>query len=73
MGAVVNDYKIELTKAEEIYYAAMKYIGGEYAFVETELGGGFVNTAELHVVKYDEAMASNDKEHWEKALEEEHQ
>jgi len=37
------------------------------------VAGRFVNTAELHVMKYNEAMASSDKEHWEKAVEEEHQ
>jgi len=47
MGAVVNDYKIELTKTEENYYAAMKDIGEECAFVGAVLGVGFVNTAEL--------------------------
>jgi len=66
MGAVVNDYKVELTKAEEHYYAAMKDIGREYAFVGAGLGGGFVNTAELHVMKYNEAMVSSGKEHWER-------
>jgi len=42
MSAVVNDYKIELTKDEENYYASMKDIGREYAFVGAGRGGGFV-------------------------------
>jgi len=41
-------------------------------FVGAGLGGGFANTAELHVMKYDEAMATDEKEQWEKAVEEEH-
>ena len=34
--------------------------------------GGFVNTEELKVMKYNEAMASKDKEHWKAAVDEEY-
>lgn len=43
----------------------------EYACVGAGLGGGFQNTSELHVMKYEEAMASGDKVEWEKAVAEE--
>jgi hypothetical protein len=34
------------------------------------LGGGFENTAELHVINYNEAMKSNDKEKLKVAVKE---
>ena len=40
----------------------------EFRCVGAGLGGGFQDTHELHVMKYDEAMNS----HWNKAVEEEH-
>ena len=82
MDTIASDYHIQLTHAEEHYYAAMHEIGayagefaclgGDFSFVGAGLGGGFANTAELHVMKYDEAMATDEKEQWEKAVEEEH-
>ena len=45
----------------------------EVALVGAGVGGGFENTQELHVMKYNEAMASNDKTKWEKAIEEEYE
>ena len=36
------------------------------------LGGGFENTQDLHVMKYDEAMASNYAAKWHKSVNEEH-
>ena len=44
----------------------------EFVGVGAALGGGFVNTAELHVLSYDEAMAGPDKEHWEESIDMEH-
>ena len=44
----------------------------EFGCVGAGLGGGFQDTHELHVMKYDEAMNSPDREHWNKAVEEEH-
>lgn len=74
MGAV--SYEVELSDAEKAYYDAMKTYPEEYpcelSLVGAGIGGGFTNTNELHVMKYNEAMASADKEKFEKAVEEEH-
>jgi hypothetical protein len=45
----------------------------EFNLVGAGLGGGFVNTQELHVMKYDEAMATPDAKEWEKAVDKEHE
>lgn len=37
------------------------------------IGGGFQNTRELRVMKYNEALLSDDKKNWMKAVEEEYQ
>ena len=37
------------------------------------IGGGFTNTKELHVMKYNDAMAGNEKKEWEMAVKEEHE
>jgi len=42
---------------------------GDDFFVGAGLGGRFANTVELHVMKFDEAMATDKKEQWEKAVE----
>jgi hypothetical protein len=36
------------------------------------IGGGFLNTSELHVMKFNEAMTKSDKPNWDKAVLEEH-
>jgi Reverse transcriptase (RNA-dependent DNA polymerase) len=36
------------------------------------LGGGFINTQELHVMKFEEAMAGPETDKWEVAVEKEH-
>ena len=79
IGASTMDYKIELTRAEQQYYDAMRQCvdqevsNHEFACVGAGIGGGFTNTQELHVMKFGQAMATNDKEHWEKAVVEEHE
>ena len=45
---------------------------GELACVGASIGGGFINTQELHVMKYDEAMAGPDAVHWSDAVVDEH-
>ena len=45
----------------------------EYACVGAGIGGGFQNIKELRVMKIKEAMASEDKEKWEGAVQKEHQ
>jgi hypothetical protein len=45
----------------------------KFACVGAGLGGGFENTTELHVMKYDEAMKSPDAEQWQRAVKEEYE
>ena len=57
------------------YYEAMKEleeVQHEFGFVGAGLGGGFENTAELHVMKYDAAMKTKDAAAWKVAVDEEH-
>jgi hypothetical protein len=72
-----DDYEIKLTEAEKCYYATMRdfpqgeFNPGEIACVGAGIGGGFSDTHELHVMKYNEAMATNDRKKWEIAVKEE--
>jgi hypothetical protein len=43
------------------------------AFVGMGIGGGFINTEELHILKYSQAMKTPDKSKWLEAMENEHQ
>jgi hypothetical protein len=45
----------------------------EIACVGAGIGGGFENTTELHTMKYDEAMNSEEAEQWKKSVEQEYQ
>jgi hypothetical protein len=62
-----TQYEIGLTQSETKYYDAMKefpqgeYSPGEVACVGAGIGGGFANTKELHVMKFDEAMRGKEK------------
>ena len=64
--------------AEEHYYESMLDIneGGSIATdmncIGAGIGGGFVNTKELHMMKYKQAMATKDIKHWEQAVDKEH-
>jgi hypothetical protein len=75
-----------LTIQEREYYLAMREnvqaeiskedknkIHFEFGNVGAGIGGGFVNTQELKVMKYKEALKTKDKESWIKAIEEEHE
>ena len=77
LGAISNGYEIKLTDAEEKFYDTMQQLSNEncdeYGLVGAGIGGGFASTTELHVMKFDQAMASNDKEKWENAVQEEHE
>jgi len=44
----------------------------ELGCVGAGLGGGFDHRAELHVMKFKQAMKTVDKEHWQRAVGEEH-
>jgi hypothetical protein len=75
----VSNVQIGLTAAEEAYYANMTYLeygfpcvdGVEIAMVGAGIGGGFVNTNELHTIKYEEAMSTKERPSWIQAIEEE--
>jgi hypothetical protein len=61
------NYKIALTAAEVHYYATMKSLDadlGKFGCVGGGLGRGFVNTQELYVMKFKQAMQTKDKRHW---------
>jgi Reverse transcriptase (RNA-dependent DNA polymerase) len=63
----------QLTEPERQYYKRLTELGcASLALVGAGVGGGFTNTQELHVMKYNEAMKTGDKEHWVKAVNEEH-
>ncbi len=62
----LEEYEIPLTRAEEHYYEAMKalhegeFIHKEVNFVGADIGRGFANTKELHVMKYKQAMETEE-------------
>jgi hypothetical protein len=63
-----------LSREEERLYEAFDALGfekAEIACVGAGIGGGFQDTSELRVMKYKEAMASNNRAQWIKAVEEE--
>ncbi|MGL4350010.1 MAG: hypothetical protein ACRCT2_05465, partial [Plesiomonas shigelloides] len=72
----VQQPSIGLTNAELAYYAVAQQFaesfGQEVCLVGAGLGGGFVNTMELHPMKFNEAMAGPDAAEWEKAVDKEH-
>jgi ubiquitin len=70
MNNKAADYKCKLTPAEERYYEAMRELN-EMALIGAGIGGGFVNTEELHVMNYNEAIKS-EKDKWDYAVKEEH-
>jgi hypothetical protein len=68
---------IALTNAETEYYRMVKRFPeafgyGEVCMVGAGLGGGFINTQELHVMKFKEAMAGPEADKWEVAVDKEH-
>ena len=68
-----------LSEAETNYYLMLAtaskngFEPGKFACVGAGLGGGFNNTKELHVMKYDEAMQQPDANKWKNAVMEEHE
>jgi hypothetical protein len=74
MAAWLSEVEIDLTPAEEKFYEGMRSVNEihELGLIGAGIGGGFVHTSELKVMKYKEAMAGPDKEQWEKAVEDEH-
>ena len=80
---------MSLNSAEQNYYTALMTASSneympyevvnialninELAAVGAGIGGGFLNTSELRVLKYKEAINGPDREHWLKAIEEEHE
>jgi hypothetical protein len=82
-NTVADDYHIHLTAAEINYYATMSAVEHgfssialddvEAVMVDAGVGKGFVDTNELHTMTYDAAMASKERNLWERAVDEEHQ
>jgi hypothetical protein len=70
MGAC--SYEIRLFPAKQEYYNTMWKIS-KMALVGAGIGGGFIDTNELHVMKFKEAMAGKDSVQWQKAVNEEHE
>jgi hypothetical protein len=78
MMFTLDPEEVELGDAEEIFYDALADIGSVFkpdiSCVGAGLGGGFSDTSELHVMKYDEAMHMadpKDVEEWHDAVAEE--
>lgn len=71
-AANITKNLVGITKAEEKLFQALKTIN-ELGCVGAGVGGGFEHTSELHVMKFDEAMASGNAAEWSKAVEEEHE
>jgi hypothetical protein len=75
-GAIAAEsYKMKLSSAEVHYYHVMEQLGqhpGEMTCVGMGMGGGFDDMHELHVMKYDEAMATEDKKGWQVSTDDEH-
>ena len=77
-GLKASHCEVALTQAEVKYNEAMKqcpegeFNPGEIACVGAGIRGGFANTKELHVMKYDEAMNCPDKAEWKQAVEQEY-
>jgi Reverse transcriptase (RNA-dependent DNA polymerase) len=61
---------MKLTDQETAYLNLTK--GFEMGLMGAGVGGGFINTQELHVVKYNQAMKGPDKTQWEVAMKEEY-
>jgi hypothetical protein len=70
MNELAAEYKCEFTPAEERFYDAMRELN-EMALIGAGIGGGFVNTEELHVMNYNEAIKL-EKDKWGYAVKEEH-
>jgi hypothetical protein len=72
------DYEMMLTDAEEHYNTSMKELGksefipDEVCCVRVGIGGGVVNTNDLRVMKFKEAMKSGNMTQWQIAVDEEH-
>ena len=72
----IETAEIALSSAEAKYQKAMKshceIQHGEYSLVGAGIGGGFANTQELHVMKYEKAMRGPDSKEWGHAVTVEH-
>jgi hypothetical protein len=69
-----NDYSI-LSEVNEEEFADEEVTtkGTEVGCVGAQIGGGFDNTNELKVMKFDEAMRIDNKPQWEQAIKEEYE
>ena len=70
-----DDYEIKLSNAEIYFYCQMEVLAehsGELACFGMGVGGGFEDTHELHVMKYNEVTATHEKEGWKISTDKEH-
>ena len=67
----------DLTNAEVAFYAAVGAMEARKDFEISCVGlgriDGFDDTSELHVMKFDQAMATEESEQWEDAVDDEHE
>jgi hypothetical protein len=63
MNDLAAEYKCEFTPAEVRFYDTVRELN-EIALIGAGIGGGFVNTEELHVMNYNEAIKS-EKNKWD--------
>jgi hypothetical protein len=76
ISAIAEDnYSFQMAPTEEFYYnlSMEEKKENELSCVGAGLGGGFLNTEELHVMKYDQAMQTQDIKEWEQAVDKEHE
>lgn len=45
---------------------------GEFELIGARIGGGFINTSKVHIMKYDEAITKCDKANWDTAVKHKH-
>jgi hypothetical protein len=57
----------------ECGFSCVDHDGGEMAMVGAGVGGGFMNTNELHTLTFDQALASTEKDEWLKAVHEKYE
>ena len=71
-GATINR-EVTMVFAAETAFEDVFYDAHEFLMVGAGLGGGFTNTTELHVMTYDQAMKTEDKDAWCDSVDKEHE
>ena len=63
---------VELVPTPQLTIGENADLGPDFLCVGAGIGGGFLNTTELHVMTYDQAMNQPDWENWVKSVDKEH-